>query len=114
MGMVLWEIVYRLLKGKYQRPYGEYPELTHDFQILMQASKGVRPSIPVGCPRSLAGLINLCWAVEPNDRPTCKELLQALMLVSKDYQINKDDWDKLIVKPASPAASPPLAGSASK
>ena len=34
------------MTGTHQIPYAEFPALKFDFQILMKASAGLRPSIP--------------------------------------------------------------------
>jgi len=48
MGMILWEMVNRLMRGKYFRPFQEYPELQYDYMIIAAAArKEVRPTIPV-------------------------------------------------------------------
>ena len=52
LGIILWEVVNRLITGRYERPYAEYTYIHFDFQIVIQAAKkGTRPSIPRGCPR---------------------------------------------------------------
>jgi serine/threonine protein kinase len=47
IGVVLWELVNRCVKGVYQRPYSEYPFIVYEYQIVLQAAKaGLRPTIP--------------------------------------------------------------------
>eukprot|EP00727_Mastigamoeba_balamuthi_P005715 m51a1_g1763 putative ankyrin repeat-containing protein (789) ;mRNA; r:291588-295876 len=58
VGIIMWEMVYRVIMQKYQRPYSEFPELKMDFQIIIQtATKNVRPTIPASTPAPLATLI---------------------------------------------------------
>lgn len=53
-GIMLWEMTYRTINKKYQRPFGEYPNLVRDFQIIIQVSKHqLRPTIPSSTPKSL-------------------------------------------------------------
>jgi hypothetical protein len=61
IGIVLWELVNRCIKGKYERPYSEFPHITYEYQIILQAAKqGLRPTIPP-CPEPMAKLIAECW-----------------------------------------------------
>jgi hypothetical protein len=61
IGIVLWELVNRCIKGKYERPYSEFPHIAYEYQIILQAAKqGLRPTIPP-CPEPMAKLIAECW-----------------------------------------------------
>jgi hypothetical protein len=93
MGIIYWEMMMRAIKGRYSRPYSEYPELVHDFQVILQATKGVRPTIPDACPIPLANLIRMCWSMEPEERPSSAELIDHFDLLFKDYRDNKATWD---------------------
>lgn len=67
LGIILWELVTRLINGRYERPYAEYPYIHFDFQIVIQAAKkGTRPSIPRSCPREYSALIY----IQPSRRLT--------------------------------------------
>lgn len=33
LGVVLWEMVFRLINGRHQRPYSEFPNLQHDLYV---------------------------------------------------------------------------------
>lgn len=47
LGIILWEIAHRVIKGKYAQPYSEYKHIQFDFQIVVQAAKSnLRPTIP--------------------------------------------------------------------
>lgn len=39
LGIVLWELVHRLVTGKHQAPFAEFTHITFDFQIIIQAAK---------------------------------------------------------------------------
>jgi serine/threonine protein kinase len=36
IGIILWEMANRCIKGKYEKPYGEYKQFEFEFQILIQ------------------------------------------------------------------------------
>jgi len=44
LGVVFWELFTRLLKGKYEQPFSEYPFIQIDFQIIIQVAKKKRSS----------------------------------------------------------------------
>eukprot|EP01122_Echinamoeba_exundans_P014733 TRINITY_DN672_c0_g1_i1.p1 TRINITY_DN672_c0_g1~~TRINITY_DN672_c0_g1_i1.p1 ORF type:complete len:717 (+),score=83.41 TRINITY_DN672_c0_g1_i1:1014-3164(+) len=100
-GIVVWELIMKAMKGKYHRPYGEFPELIHDFQVLMQATKGVRPTIPANCPAVLAALVKACWAPRPEERPACADLIVLLEVLQKDYDAYKQKWNSALYTPPS-------------
>jgi hypothetical protein len=35
MGIILWEMMMRVLKGEYNSPYGEYDQIGFDFQVQL-------------------------------------------------------------------------------
>lgn len=98
-GIVVWELIMKAMKGRYHRPYSEFPELVHDFQVLMQATKGVRPSIPPNCPAVLAALVRACWAPRPEERPSCSDLIPLLAVLEKDYDAYKSKWNSELFSP---------------
>ena len=62
VGVILWELTYRTMKGEYLRPYKEFPKIKIDFHIIINsAKKGLRPTIPEGCPEKLAEVIRTAW-----------------------------------------------------
>lgn len=100
IGVVLWEIVQRILKGTYERPYQQYTNLRFDFQIIIQTAKNkLRPTIYETCPESFANLIAKCWSHEADERPSCKEILAQLELIEQEYAANKIQWDRLVQYP---------------
>jgi len=94
---MMWEMVVRVIRGKYERPYSEFLELMYDFQIIVQTSKGKRCTIPPTCPPSVARLIQLCWSPEPEMRPETSELIVEIQKLQREYRNNKDEWDNSIV-----------------
>ena len=59
LGIILWEMVNRVIQGYYTRPYGEFKNLQYDFQVIVKVSKeNVRPTIPKGTPEELTGILS--------------------------------------------------------
>ena len=98
IGVILWEMVVRVIKGRYERPYSEFPELEYDFQIIVQTARGKRCTIPPTTPAPLRELIRSCWEVEPEARPSSRELVAAIHNLSRDYRNNQEEWDWAILK----------------
>lgn len=91
VGIILWELVERLLAGQYSLPYSEYKWIQFDFQIIVQASEKTlrysnqvsachyhRPTIHASCPAIFNRLIEACWHADQNSRPSATDVLQAL------------------------------------
>jgi hypothetical protein len=38
LAVILWELVNRCIKSKYEAPFSEYKNLTMDFQIIIQGT----------------------------------------------------------------------------
>ena len=83
--MVIWELVTKLLRGKYLRPFEEFGDITFDFQIIIQTSKNkLRPTIPADCPEPVAQLIQTCWDQDPDKRPSCPAMDLQLKVLEED------------------------------
>lgn len=101
VGMVIWELATRCVKGKYERPYSEYKNLQFDFQIIIQsAKKNLRPSIAEGIPQGFKDLITLTLSKDPEERPECRQILEELNKLEQEYQTNKEEWDKARMNPS--------------
>jgi len=86
VAIVLWELVVVVVTGAYQTPFEEYKDIEFEFQIITRTAKQqLRPTLPKGCPKSIAELIQQCWQGDPEQRPTCKELLSALQVLELEY-----------------------------
>jgi regulator of replication initiation timing len=95
MGVIFWELVARLMSGKYIRPYSEYKDINMDYQIIYRvATKGLRPTMPVGCPESYAALIMRCLDNSPEIRPSCKDLIEIINGLKKEFKKKKQKWKK--------------------
>jgi len=88
LGIILWELVTRKISKTYKAPYSEYTFISFDFQIIIQTSQGLRPSIPQACPPALAALIQGCWQASPQQRPTCEEILIIMEALIDEFQKN--------------------------
>jgi len=85
IGMVMWELVTKLLRKKYLRPFEEFSDITFDFQIIIQTSKNkLRPTIPAECPELVAQLIQNCWDQDPDKRPSCPAIDLQLKVLEED------------------------------
>jgi len=79
VGIILWEIAYKILNGKYLAPYAEFTHITADFQVAnFVAEYQLRNTIPLGCPTDYADQIRRCTAQNPLERPTAIEVLKKL------------------------------------
>jgi len=100
LGIVLWEMIYRVINGQYQIPYGEYPALRMDFDIIFNvAQKNLRPTIPKTCHAELATLVSSCWTKDPSQRPTATEVLKSLNELENDFRRAPAMWNGLIINP---------------
>eukprot|EP00727_Mastigamoeba_balamuthi_P006173 m51a1_g2175 putative ankyrin repeat-containing protein (759) ;mRNA; f:77335-80720 len=98
MGIILWELVYRCINQKYQRPYAEYPEIRMDFQIILKTAKeNVRPTIPPSTPPMIRNMIQLCVMPQQDGRPECETLLQMLGSVLDAYKEDPAEFEGCIV-----------------
>lgn len=98
VGVILWEMVVRVVKGRYERPYSEFPELEYDFQVIVQTARGKRCTIPPTTPAPLSKLIRACWDPEPSARPSSTDLVATLQNLQRDYRANQEEWDWAILK----------------
>lgn len=97
VAIILWELVTRCIKGKYERPYQEHPHLRFDFQIIIQvAKKELRPTLPETTPEPFSELIKLCWSHNEKNRPSCKEIIAKLDEFETDFGNNKEKWNSSI------------------
>jgi hypothetical protein len=99
IGIVLWELVTRVVIGEYQRPFSEYPNIKMDFQIMLNSKDGVRPTLSPQAPQSLREVYQSCVAQNPADRPTCTQLIQSLVKIEADYLANPLEWESKRAKP---------------
>jgi len=82
-GIVAVELANYCSTRKYCQPYSDFGNLRFDFQIMISASKGLRPTLNEGTPKPLAELIQRCLNQNPEDRPTASECCDILALQKK-------------------------------
>eukprot|EP01113_Clastostelium_recurvatum_P046561 TRINITY_DN817_c0_g1_i3.p1 TRINITY_DN817_c0_g1~~TRINITY_DN817_c0_g1_i3.p1 ORF type:complete len:1173 (+),score=313.58 TRINITY_DN817_c0_g1_i3:233-3751(+) len=100
IGVVMWEILTRVISGEYHRPYENRPEIKHDFQIIIQTAKeGMRPEIHPDTPPGFVELLRQCWEHVPEKRPSCQELLDALTALRVQYMATPHLWEGARNKP---------------
>ena len=98
LAIIIWELVNRCLKGKYEAPFSEYKNLTMDFQIIIQVAKShLRPTIPDRCPAEPRACIERCWVFERDDRPIAREVQAELRDMIPIYEASMEAWDATIV-----------------
>eukprot|EP00051_Salpingoeca_urceolata_P010652 m.130671 g.130671 ORF g.130671 m.130671 type:complete len:1329 (-) comp16798_c1_seq4:908-4894(-) len=71
-GICCWEVYTR------DTPY---TSITNKWRLIEQVLGGLRPTIPVDCPLELVTLMRLCWANEPQNRPTFAGVVDRLGLL---------------------------------
>mmetsp|Transcript_112393 Transcript_112393/g.168225 ORF Transcript_112393/g.168225 Transcript_112393/m.168225 type:complete len:469 (+) Transcript_112393:64-1470(+) len=97
-GIVLWEIVNRLLKGKYEQPFSDSDEISFHFQVIVQsAKKNRRPAIPSTCPTSIVELMQRCWHKEPSQRTSVYQVSEDLKILQEEYKKNMKAWNSALV-----------------
>ncbi|RIB21351.1 kinase-like domain-containing protein, partial [Gigaspora rosea] len=58
--------------------YPPYHNISHDNELAIQICCGLRPKIRCKLPQLLLDLMNKCLDIEPQNRPTAKELFTTL------------------------------------
>jgi len=97
LGVILWEIVNRVIKGKYEQPYAEYKNLTFDFQIIISAAKeDLRPTIPPTCPQMVKDLITQLLHKSQTSRPSLDDFISRLDEIEKHFKGDPVKWNSTI------------------
>jgi serine/threonine protein kinase len=77
-GIILWELVMKMLTGTYEFPYLGIKCRDLDQLLVFIVEKHMRPPIPVYCPNQWSTLIEGCLAPNPQKRPTSSDLVRIL------------------------------------
>lgn len=102
IGIVFWELLMRVMTGEYHRPFSEYPHIMMDFQIMLNSKEGVRPTLSPTVPQSLQTLYRVTVAQNPDDRPSCSEVIAKLLTIqNEEYLKNVEEWEKLRITPTN-------------
>jgi len=92
--IVLWEMVYRCVNGKWRVPYPN----KHPFEIITKVAKeNLRPEVNEWMPPLLVELLTKCWEPEFSKRPTCEELGKLLETIHQSYKVNKSEWNRIYI-----------------
>eukprot|EP01027_Heterolobosea_sp_BB2_P021328 GEZU01030629.1.p1 GENE.GEZU01030629.1~~GEZU01030629.1.p1 ORF type:complete len:169 (+),score=26.47 GEZU01030629.1:197-703(+) len=83
----MWELVTRKI------PFQE----TKDNSLIPMIVRvdNERPEIPRGCRRSFRQLIEWCWAKNPDDRPSCQQILEYMDKHDAEYSPENDIYDEV-------------------
>eukprot|EP01127_Copromyxa_protea_P003721 TRINITY_DN1350_c0_g1_i1.p1 TRINITY_DN1350_c0_g1~~TRINITY_DN1350_c0_g1_i1.p1 ORF type:complete len:1118 (-),score=211.74 TRINITY_DN1350_c0_g1_i1:40-3369(-) len=96
LGIVFWEMLYRTIKGNYQRPYAEFEDIKGPAQrmiLMYQASKkGLRPTIPESTPPVIRDLISSMMSADPDERPDLVMVRSMLDAANIAYRQNPSEW----------------------
>jgi len=92
-GIVLWELMHVSATHKYMQPFQEF-NLPFDFQIIVQSSQGLRPSIPAGSNNELAQLYLDCISHLPEERPSAREAANRLLEISEKLDRDPTTWKR--------------------
>jgi len=120
MGIVFWEMVKRCVDASYSKPwFSEFPSLGGpgmEVMIILKAQQGIRPSLKVseqpepGCvPPSVEAFYKRSVLQERDSRPNAEEFLAAIEQLEKEYNADKDTWNRYKKPPpaeAKQSASP--------
>ena len=68
-GMVLWAI---------EAGHEPWLDMNNRFKVISEVVQGGRPEMPRGTSDEMRALIQLCWAQQPEDRPTFTEIVNTL------------------------------------
>jgi serine/threonine protein kinase len=68
-----------------EKPFGDITLI----DLKRRVCAGHRPEIPDDCPRDLAKLMRKCWAHNPSDRPTFKDIQKGLW----DFKLHCTIWN---------------------
>jgi serine/threonine protein kinase/ankyrin repeat protein len=115
VAVILWEMANRCIKGEYNRPFYEFPNLQLDFQIIIQvARKSKRPGLPPSTPPALADLIQRCWQKDRDQRPTAAAVRDELIALQQAFEKDPAPWNAAYVGRAAEefAKQAPQAGDA--
>jgi len=107
MGIVFWEVVKRCVDSVYSKPwFSEFPSLGGpgmEVMIILKAQQGVRPSLkvselsapePGSVPPPIQEFYRRSVLQERDSRPNAKEFLAAIEELEKEYNANKETWNK--------------------
>ena len=72
-GIVMWEILAR------EPPFADYPPHKIIYNVINYKERPPLHKINSECPDQLKFIMKACWAQKPEDRPSFKEIIEALL-----------------------------------
>lgn len=90
-----------------ETPFSDYGHTMQVFYAVME--RGARPALPAAAPRQVKKLIEMCWAADPNTRPSARDLAFMLDKLIIDLQSTEVENTALLDRlHAASAANPPM------
>ena len=71
-----------------------FDDIAHDYNLIFQICKGLRPQILPEMPDDYAQMMQKCWDVDPSKRPTIGELWDFAYEKSKEINNNSGGGKK--------------------
>ncbi|CAG8480773.1 5060_t:CDS:10 [Paraglomus occultum] len=87
LGVILWEI------SSGQRPC---EGMTSAASIIEFRLNGSRDEPVLGTPEDYIDLYSECWDEDPDDRPSCEDVHERLMVLSREFETEKDQFRCLL------------------
>ncbi|KAN0023785.1 hypothetical protein ACTFIV_008172 [Dictyostelium citrinum] len=99
-GIIMFELISRIINGEYAHPFSEFKDIKNDFQLLLSSKNGLRPTLPILCPEPLEKLYKQCVDQSPSNRPSCEDVIISLNQIRSFYLLpqTKKAWDVLVLK----------------
>eukprot|EP01126_Amoeba_proteus_P006227 TRINITY_DN12171_c0_g1_i1.p1 TRINITY_DN12171_c0_g1~~TRINITY_DN12171_c0_g1_i1.p1 ORF type:complete len:501 (-),score=93.53 TRINITY_DN12171_c0_g1_i1:73-1575(-) len=94
LAIIFWEMVNRVITGKYMQPYSENQDLKGSGVVVLfhVANTGTRPSIPPSCPSQIRDLIITCWDLVPFRRMTIQAIESKLRQSYDSFMTTPNNW----------------------
>src|SRR3954452_14678381 len=86
-GMIMWE----LMTGR--RPFWDH---VHDTELIIKICDGLHPPILTNAPEGYIELMQECWNLDPNKRPTVADLMNKIITIKNKGSYNEN---KIIKSP---------------
>ena len=80
IGMIMWE----LMTGR--RPFWNHE---HDAELIIKICDGLHPPIDTNAPEGYIELMQECWNLDPNKRPTVADLMNKIMAIKRKESYNE-------------------------
>jgi hypothetical protein len=94
MAVMLNELFSRCVDGEHSAPYNDrtLPGVQYA-ALIVAAQKQERPLISTRMPEPVVDVIRAGWAQNPQERPTCEDLLERIGALAQQYMREREAWD---------------------